>query len=458
MGACACRPATSASADAIAKTGFGSGSGSDDTGTSPEHMVALPSSRTAQRQRQATSVSDISTSSPCASSQQRRIQLVRPLKLHVRVTGDASGDSVRDEDDDATGSVGGGGVNDDDWQSARSGFSTFSGTSDSERGEEEEDDDDVTVLANTAWAHSVAVLKAPTDGVSSHALVAPTSATSLDTSQPAQPPPTTYLQQQSHPPSLQGPPPSPFVEEDPQTKAWRMLEEASGSMEEDAIFQLNEGDVDANGTRTKKKSGGSSKGGVFGRIARVGKGMRMIKAVTGAMYAAGGVLDLTSFAGTPMRWHAPHSMLRMHSCGVSSLKVAAERNTGSSSMRKSKVGGDSSQRASRFFRLIIQTQRGFGEAAATLQQQRCHHERRLLYLSRQRQCPQRSTRRSGSRSYLTSSAPPLPPPSPRSVRGEEMPNTTLSNSQYGDEEEVARVLAKHCVKLAPGGAAVGGGL
>ena len=39
----------------------------------------------------------------------------------------------------------------------------------------------------------------------------------------------------------------------------------------------------------------------------MGEGMRMFSAVRLALKKAGGVLDLTSFAGTPIKWHAPHS-------------------------------------------------------------------------------------------------------------------------------------------------------
>jgi hypothetical protein len=55
---------------------------------------------------------------------------------------------------------------------------------------------------------------------------------------------------------------------------------------------------------------------MFARLARVAKGMRMLQGLTNAMYAAGGSLDLTSFAGVPIRWHAPISILRVHGGGT----------------------------------------------------------------------------------------------------------------------------------------------
>lgn len=39
-----------------------------------------------------------------------------------------------------------------------------------------------------------------------------------------------------------------------------------------------------------------------------------------AMRRAGGVLDLTAFKGTPIKWHAPHSALLAHACGESTLR------------------------------------------------------------------------------------------------------------------------------------------
>ena len=54
----------------------------------------------------------------------------------------------------------------------------------------------------------------------------------------------------------------------------------------------------------KKKSRGNF---LTRRFAKVGEGMRMFSAVRLALNKAGGVLDLTSFAGTPIKWHAPHS-------------------------------------------------------------------------------------------------------------------------------------------------------
>ena len=50
--------------------------------------------------------------------------------------------------------------------------------------------------------------------------------------------------------------------------------------------------------------------------------MRARRAVAAASRAAGGALDLTAFAGTPARWHAPLSMLLVHAQGVSPLPAS----------------------------------------------------------------------------------------------------------------------------------------
>ena len=73
------------------------------------------------------------------------------------------------------------------------------------------------------------------------------------------------------------------------------------------------------GTRRKPKrarpfSGASS------RLAKIGEGARAVSAVRAALRKAGGVLDLTAFKGTPIKWHAPHSALLAHARGESTLR------------------------------------------------------------------------------------------------------------------------------------------
>ena len=56
------------------------------------------------------------------------------------------------------------------------------------------------------------------------------------------------------------------------------------------------------------------------RLAKMSEGARVFSALRAAMRRAGGVLDLTAFKGTPIKWHAPHSALLAHACGESTLR------------------------------------------------------------------------------------------------------------------------------------------
>jgi len=56
-------------------------------------------------------------------------------------------------------------------------------------------------------------------------------------------------------------------------------------------------------------AGGGSGGGYFSRrMARFAKSMKVLGAVTKALYAAGGSLDLTSFAGRAWQKNPGHGM------------------------------------------------------------------------------------------------------------------------------------------------------
>jgi hypothetical protein len=211
MGNCVCRPPASASreADAVADAALGSGPGGDgEEGSSSHgryvaHLAVAKHTLEQQQQQQQGGATKKQTSL-------RRFQAQRPPALRVNVSapgevgggsGSGSGhdDGEYDDDEDF-----------DDCLSARSGFSTLSalsGTSNySERrqdeldelfgnrlgdGDEEElaeDEDAVTALADTAWAPSVAVLKAGggVEGGVLAPLVSPLSPSfaSLATSQP----------------------------------------------------------------------------------------------------------------------------------------------------------------------------------------------------------------------------------------------------------------------------------
>ena len=283
----------------------------------------------------------------------------------------------------------------DDWLSARSGFSVCSfaesvelrkrgdperqvGTGeedDNNKGEDEdrEEEEDIAVLAEAAWARSLSTLKdaGAADDTSLQPLVSPRSS-SLAAAQPsAEELRQVKLRTRSQPPSASS-------ENDAQIRAWRMLEEATGHLEEDALDRLEEG---GDGVRARPGGGGGGKG-VFARLARVGKGMRMMQSLSKAMYASGGSLDLTSFAGTPIRWHTPHSVLQMHAMAVSPLKAvmtAAANDDGGEGQRRASndnngANGRRGKRKSRAFRLFIQTQRDFG----ALRRKKCQTERRLL--------------------------------------------------------------------------------
>jgi hypothetical protein len=92
--------------------------------------------------------------------------------------------------------------------------------------------------------------------------------------------------------------------------AWRALSEATAHLEDDALDRL---EGESGGTKKPKR-------GVAARLAKVAAGMRMLRAVGRAIYAAGGSLDLTNFAGTPIRWHTPMSTLRTHHRAESTLR------------------------------------------------------------------------------------------------------------------------------------------
>lgn len=103
--------------------------------------------------------------------------------------------------------------------------------------------------------------------------------------------------------------------------AFAALERATADFEDDA---LEENDTNATRTKqngTKEKKNGSWRFPLGGsRLAKIGEGARMVSAVRLALRKAGGVLDLTAFKGTPIKWHAPHSALLAHARGESTLK------------------------------------------------------------------------------------------------------------------------------------------
>ena len=359
--------------------------------------------------------------------------------------------------------------------------------------EDDNDDDEITALADKAWARSVELLRAgetmDNDGVPPP-LVSPSSAT-LATAQPkatTKPPSSSPEHHRSQgessaPPAPLDPPRpecfslsnsqqesfspssgSPSLD-DAQLKAWRMLEEATEHLEEDAIERLDESrskddDDDIVGkpssSKRRRSGGGVGKGGMFSRIARVSKGMRMLRAMTSAMYSAGGSLDLTAFAGTPIRWHSPHSMLRVHACGDSPLKVVGgggEREGGGKT-RKKKKGSTSpspgSKRAVRAFRLFIQTQRDFGgfrraeEAAAAVGRRRQQQleQRRRMQRNQRQLSPPPGPMMMGEICPRASSSPPAPHPplvleSTRRREEDlaEMPASAVVNPLFCDDED-----------------------
>ena len=160
----------------------------------------------------------------------------------------------------------------------------------------------------------------------------------------------TALHSPTHPPSssssARDPPPGPAGDAPSASTAaaWRALERATAHLEEDAVARLEEEEDRAAERETPASSPNavaastpttstststsfltlsssyaSSLASLPRRVARVREGMRLLRAVAAASRAAGGALDLTAFAGTPARWHAPLSMLLVHAQGVSPL-------------------------------------------------------------------------------------------------------------------------------------------
>ena len=104
--------------------------------------------------------------------------------------------------------------------------------------------------------------------------------------------------------------------------AFAALARAAADFEDDAT--LVSGASGANGangatTRTRPTSVGTP-ARARSRLAKLSEGARMVSAVRAALRRAGGVLDLTAFKGTPIKWHAPHSALLAHARGESTLK------------------------------------------------------------------------------------------------------------------------------------------
>ena len=101
-------------------------------------------------------------------------------------------------------------------------------------------------------------------------------------------------------------------QDDPHAEAWRELEVATAHLEADAVDRLAGESDGLDGPDRPHARSRDRSGGAFARLARVGEGMRVLRSVSRAARRAGGTLDLTSFAGTPIRWHAPHSALLTH--------------------------------------------------------------------------------------------------------------------------------------------------
>ena len=93
-------------------------------------------------------------------------------------------------------------------------------------------------------------------------------------------------------------------QDDPHAEAWRELEVATAHLEADAVDRLAGESDGLDGPDRPHARSRDRSGGAFARLARVGEGMRVLRSVSRAARRAGGTLDLTSFAGTPIRWHA----------------------------------------------------------------------------------------------------------------------------------------------------------
>lgn len=149
--------------------------------------------------------------------------------------------------------------------------------------------------------------------------------------------------------------------DDPHAEAWRELEAATAHLEADAVDRLAAEPDAPDGPdhpRDRDRSGGAS---AFARLARVSEGMRVLRSVSRAARRAGGTLDLTSFAGTPIRWHAPHSALLTHARAESPLRVVeTARGPLGPLGRRRAGGGDAPRRAARAVRLFAQLRESFG--------------------------------------------------------------------------------------------------
>ena len=156
-------------------------------------------------------------------------------------------------------------------------------------------------------------------------------------------------------------------QDDPHAEAWRELEVATAHLEADAVDRLAGESDGLDGPDRPHARSRDRSGGAFARLARVGEGMRVLRSVSRAARRAGGTLDLTSFAGTPIRWHAPHSALLTHARAESPLRVVAPRDRdrtahgplGSFGRRRGGVG-DAPRRAARAVRLFAQLRESFG--------------------------------------------------------------------------------------------------
>ena len=236
-------------------------------------------------------------------------------------------DGVGDDDDDDD--------DDDDASSYRSGRSSFAS-------DDDDDDDD-----GGGGDRGPSLARSPRNATTTTT----TTKTTLALAQPAPPPDTT--------PAMDA-------------RVAQLLASASEHLEDDAIERLcddgDDGDAGAAAaattttttTTTKKKT---KRKGALARVARVASGMRMMRSMTKAARAAGGSLDLTAFAGTPIRWHARTSVLRTHAVGESSLKPPAAAGAGGpASTRPPPRGspGEQERRRPRATRLFTQLQRDFG--------------------------------------------------------------------------------------------------
>jgi len=243
-------------------------------------------------------------------------------------------DGVGDDDDD----------DDDDASSYRSGRSSFAS--------DDDDDDD----GGGGGDRVPSLARSPRNATTTTT----TTKTTLALAQPAPPPDT--------PPAMDA-------------RVAQLLASASEHLEDDAIERLcddgDDGDAGAAAaaattttttTTTKKKT---KRKGALARVARVASGMRMMRSMTKAARAAGGSLDLTAFAGTPIRWHARTSVLRTHAVGESSLKPPAAAGAGGpASTRPPPRGspGERERRRPRATRLFTQLQRDFGARSRALRE------------------------------------------------------------------------------------------